>query len=541
MSDRGSRRLAPEPFGEYWLLSRIARGGSAEVYLARPFKNSSLPPLPEILVVKRLREELLADEDAQRRFRQEAEIMTRIDSPWIARVFDVGTVGRVPYLSMEYVHGWTLAEIIEVLSKANAPLPTQWCGALVTDLLEGLSALHGAKSADGSSLNLIHRDVNPKNIILGHDGRATLIDLGLGKVANRAWKTQTGAVMGTLGYLSPEQALGATLDLRADLYCAGIVAFELVTLMPLIQRGPVPEMLGASASPIVVAPSAMRSTVSPALDQVILKALSPAPEDRFGTASEMAEAWRRVELPLQDRSAITIRLRTVCPLRDLAPLLAIVTPSEDFQPREPTITIARSAVSSLHAARPRMWSGKSVLLAGVGIGLAAGTLLSFAFPTPRSELEPPGELAAEPAAATSSRSNSPEPPAKPEVRPQPKAKLDGARHGKKSGPLRKSETTRMAESVSKQSAIDAETPIPKEPSPPGTRTRGGSLDERSASAEALTGRALALIQRLTALRRKSGESEELRRLTVELLEQRSDPSEAELDRLEREISSFEHR
>jgi serine/threonine protein kinase len=155
-------------------------------------------------------------------------------------------------------------------------------------LLRGLAAIHGA--------GVVHRDLSPNNVIVGRDGQLHLIDLGLGRsVVRQVDQTTIGRVLGTPGYMAPEQVAGLPVDHRADLYVAGVLLYELACLEPLVTRGSVPEMLEASQDPHFVPPSAIRPELGPRFDQVIERALSPDPDERHASAAELQSALADLE------------------------------------------------------------------------------------------------------------------------------------------------------------------------------------------------------------------------------------------------------
>lgn len=284
----------PARFGGYVLLESLGSGAMGDVHLARPLDSSR--GLPSPLVIKRLHGSLTERGDFVRRFRHEAEIATSVDDPHVAKVYDVGAVGPTLYIAMEHVSGWPLSKVLASTRDAKREISLASAANIVTGALAGLSALHTATDPTGAALGIVHRDISPKNLMMGADGRTRLIDLGLGKSRRQDWKTQTGVVMGSPGYMAPEQVTAESVDHRADLYAIGIVFFELLTSKPYVPRGTIPMMLAASVAPRLVAPSSIRAEVPPGLDAVVLRSLAHDPDERFQSASEMADAIRR-EVP----------------------------------------------------------------------------------------------------------------------------------------------------------------------------------------------------------------------------------------------------
>jgi len=279
----------PLPFGDYVLLERLGRGATGDVYLARPATEDQGVPTP--VVIKRMRADIAREDGLTRRFEHEAAVAIRVSNSHVPRIWDAGHVEDVPYIVMGYVAGAPAGRVMNGLI-ANGQLPSVAVAAtIVTQVLEGLTALHEAADGDtGADLRLIHRDIAPKNVIIGDNGDAVLIDLGLARSALQAWKTRTGAVMGTPGYMAPEQALGRQADQRTDLYAAGVLLWELLTLLQYVQPGSMVDVLRASAAPVFREPSAIRDDAPAALDRLCERALSVDPERRFQSARDMRTA-----------------------------------------------------------------------------------------------------------------------------------------------------------------------------------------------------------------------------------------------------------
>ncbi len=278
-------------FGRYVLLKSLGSGGTGDVHLARPADRDSNLPSP--VVIKRLHAQLAQQENFVKRFQHEADIAVAVDTPHVAKAYDVGRVGETFYIAMEYVPGWTISRIASDLEKSGRRPTLPAIGDIVCGALTGLAALHDAVHPEtGQVLHIVHRDIAPKNLMLGEDGVTRLIDLGLGKSTVQDWKTGTGVVMGSPGYMAPEQVIAGDVDRRADLYAMGIVLWELLTQRYYIKRGALPLMLRAQSRPQFIAPSTLRDDVPPELDAILAQALHPDPEQRFADANAFAAAVR---------------------------------------------------------------------------------------------------------------------------------------------------------------------------------------------------------------------------------------------------------
>jgi eukaryotic-like serine/threonine-protein kinase len=285
-----------EPFGAYVLLKPLGKGAMGDVHLARPYDPRRGVPTP--VVIKRMLGDIAKEEVFIRRFLHEAAIAVSVDSAHVAKVYDVGSVGETLYIAMEYVPGWPLTRFIEAVGGSGRHAPLGSIAELALGALEGLEALHTAIDREsGRPLGIVHRDISPKNMMVGEDGALRLIDLGLGKSNAQDWKTRTGAVMGSVGYMPPEQVRAEGVDHRADLYSAAVVIWELLTMRQYIRRGKIHDMLVASLAPQFVPPSEIRPDIPKALDRVMEKALSLDRDARYQSARDFKAAFRAVLPP----------------------------------------------------------------------------------------------------------------------------------------------------------------------------------------------------------------------------------------------------
>jgi serine/threonine-protein kinase len=288
----------PAPFGPYVLLKALGTGGGGDVFLARP--RDRRRGLPEVVVIKRLHGRLAEEGDFVRRFRHEAEIAVSVSSPHLVKCYDAGMVGEVLYIAMEYVAGWPLSRMLKELRNAKHRASLHSVGDIIGGALQGLEALHSARhQRSGVELGIVHRDIAPKNIMVGEDGITRLIDLGIGKSSMQDWKTGTGVIMGSPGYMAPEQVAGEKIDQRVDLYAMGIVLWELLTLKNYFDRTTFAGLLRAQHKPNYTPPSKYAADLPPAMDELCARALSPVRDHRFATAAEFLAALRLI-IPERD-------------------------------------------------------------------------------------------------------------------------------------------------------------------------------------------------------------------------------------------------
>lgn len=287
----------PRVFGAYLLLKALGRGAMGDVWLARPLNPDRGIPSP--VVVKRLHGELSSRPAFVARFKHEAAVAVCVDSEHVAKVYDVGAVGETLYIAMEYVPGWPLSAVLDAILKSGRHASIASVIDLIAGGLEGLHELHTATDSSGKPLEVVHRDISPKNLMVGEDGRMRLIDLGLGRSNAQDWKTRTGVVMGSVGYMPPEQARGERVDARADVYSMGVVCFEMLVLRNYVKRGTMNAMMEASMRPVFTQPSMLRPDIPPELDRVLARALATDRDRRYGSALQLLDALRTIVAPAQ--------------------------------------------------------------------------------------------------------------------------------------------------------------------------------------------------------------------------------------------------
>lgn len=265
----------------YKIDRRIAVGGMAEIYLGHIDGDRSRP-----VVVKRILPSLAEQPSFVRAFLREAELLSQLDHPNVARV--VGYAGgSEPYIVMDYVRGADLARTLKRFRLLKRWPDIGFVGQVMADLLAGLEHAHCATALGGRPLGIIHRDVTPHNVIVGFDGLTRLVDFGVARTETRSEHTRTGVVKGKIAYLSPEQISGGELDARVDLFAAGIVLYELLCLRHPFAKPNDGATLKSLLDACPVPPRVLRRDIPFALQAVVLRALARRPADRFTDAREM--------------------------------------------------------------------------------------------------------------------------------------------------------------------------------------------------------------------------------------------------------------
>lgn len=286
----------------YRVLERVGSGGMAEVFCAEDMQ------LGRKVAVKVLHRRFAEDASFVERFRLEASSAAGLSHPNIVSIYDRGSWDGTYYIAMEYLEGRTLKEIIE----QEGPLAPERAVGYAEQILKAARFAH--------SRSIIHRDLKPQNVIVGPDDRARVTDFGIAK-AGSAEITETGSMMGTAQYVSPEQAEGKSVGAPSDLYAIGVILYELLT-------GRVP--FGGETSVAValkhmqeepVPPSRVAPGISPALEAVVLTAMRKRPEDRYQTADAFLDALQSaVARPQQAPAAppVTVPPAAVPPAAEVA-------------------------------------------------------------------------------------------------------------------------------------------------------------------------------------------------------------------------------
>jgi serine/threonine protein kinase len=279
----------PAVFGRYLLIQRISRGGMGEIFLAK----HGLAGFEKLCVIKKVLPTLAEDDQFISRFIDEAQVAIKLQHVNVAQVFEVGRVGDEYFLALEYVEGRDLRRTLTFLGRQNLRFPVDLALFVCREMAQGLAYAHRRTSTDGNSLNLVHCDISPPNVVVSFEGEVKVIDFGIAKSALRATATDPKMGFGKFGYMAPEQLVrGGQVDHRTDVYAVGVVLFELLTGQRLYELGENPDYR-TLARQVVKGEFRRPSELDPALaplDELVVRALLPKPEDRYQTAAELRDA-----------------------------------------------------------------------------------------------------------------------------------------------------------------------------------------------------------------------------------------------------------
>jgi serine/threonine protein kinase len=284
---------APATLGEYTLLSKLASGGMATVYVGR---KSGVAGFERLVAIKCCHPHLRDNDEFSTMFLDEARLAASIRHPNVVGTLDVSD-GELLYLVMEYVEGCSLGNLIRHATRNKTTIPPAIAVRIMLDTLQGLHAAHELRDGEGHFLNLVHRDVSPQNILTGIDGVSRITDFGIAFASARSTHTQDGLIKGKFSYVSPEQISGHNITRRMDIFSAGSVLWEALTGRALFRRKDDAATIHAVLHDPIPPPSSVVPELSPEIDAVVLRALSRSPDARYRTAADFCDALERLALP----------------------------------------------------------------------------------------------------------------------------------------------------------------------------------------------------------------------------------------------------
>ena len=267
---------APQQLGRYRILSELGRGAMGVVYKGEDALLGRAVAIKTVLMA-------FAPEDHEgylARFRQEARAMGALNHPSIISVYDYGDQGDIAYMAMELLEGRELRDLL-----AESRLDLAFAVDVVAQVAEGLAFAHAR--------GVVHRDIKPGNIMIVEGRRAKIMDFGIARVRASDVKTQTGIMLGSPKYMSPEQILGGATDHRSDIFSLGVVLYEVLAGAPPFVGADIPQLMYQVCNTRIVPPSHVNPAVPEVLDLIVGKALEKEPGARYQDAGELAADLRR--------------------------------------------------------------------------------------------------------------------------------------------------------------------------------------------------------------------------------------------------------
>ncbi len=281
---------AKDVFGKYLLHERLGVGGMAEVYRATYNPEGGFQ---KVVALKRVLPQYAADEDFIAMFRGEAALCSQFSHPGVVQVFDFGRFGDSYFLAMEYLDGPPLSRVLRAYRGVGLPVPAVL--HLAVSLGEALQYLHERRDAEGRPLGLVHRDLNPPNVLLSRLGEVKLTDFGIARSASHLQLTEVGLIKGKPGYLAPEQAMGTDIDGRVDLFGLGVTLWECLAGEQLFASTDASAMVRNTFEKAVPLLRGKRPDVPPAFEALVMQLLERDVSRRTPSARVVLQSLRAME------------------------------------------------------------------------------------------------------------------------------------------------------------------------------------------------------------------------------------------------------
>jgi len=383
--------------GRYEVLGELGQGAMGVVYKAKD------PLIDRVVAIKTINLGLALDEkeEYEERFYQEAKAAGRLNHPNIVTIYDVGRSGEVAYIAMEFLQGRELREIM------NEP------GSLSVGRVLDIAAQVAQGLAYAHEHDIVHRDVKPSNIMVIRDGHVKITDFGIARMASSAVRTQTGMVLGSPKYMSPEQVMGKSIDQRSDIFSLGVMLYEMLAGQTPFKGENVNAIMYQTLNSVPAPPNTLNPDVPEMINFIVAKALAKGVDDRYHNAKDFAADLRacRDTLPTSDRQSDVSKLHLGADKKSSLPVDAVGRVGEEEEGNT-TSSIGLSQVFDSSAATMR--------LAALTASSEDVDELSKTFNMPRPSAEEIKQAAPPPRLAKSVR------PASRERKAAPAAKLSGS-------------------------------------------------------------------------------------------------------------------
>jgi serine/threonine protein kinase len=283
---------------DYEVVAPLRSGGMGTLYLAR---RRGIGGFARLVALKVVHSRLPGHKSVRQSLLAEARISAQINHPNVVQVEEAGSAGDLCFIAMEYVHGISLAELLEELAERGQRMNPKLCVWLAAQMAEGLRAIHAATGEDGTPLHIVHRDVSPQNMLVSRTGHIKLIDFGIADGEHtQQCQGRRFTMLGKLGYMAPEQLRLELVDRRCDIYALGVVLWEMLTCRRFLHCERVDDERDWALRRSPPPPSQYGARVTPALDAVVLKALAFEPSARYQGALALRTALLSA-VPLANR------------------------------------------------------------------------------------------------------------------------------------------------------------------------------------------------------------------------------------------------
>ncbi|MEZ4846383.1 MAG: serine/threonine-protein kinase [Bdellovibrionota bacterium] len=283
-----SSKFKVHQFGKYVLLEEVASGGMAVVYKAL---GKTIDGKNHYFAIKRILPSYSADEEFISLLKDEAKLMVQLNHPNIVSLIEFGKVEEDYYIAMEYIEGTTLKGMIQKVLAMGNQFTIDMATHIIREIATGLSYAHRKMSEEGKSLDIVHRDISPANILVSYDGEVKITDFGISKASTQTHFTQSGIIRGKTGYMSPEQTRSdIVIDHRSDLFSLGVIFYELLTGKKLFYAKSIPEAIRLVREGHIPKITDSRPDIPKELEKIVFKLLEQKPENRYQRAEDLMDA-----------------------------------------------------------------------------------------------------------------------------------------------------------------------------------------------------------------------------------------------------------
>ncbi len=303
--------MGERQFGPYLLVQQIAVGGMAEIHLA---KTHGIAGFEKYVALKMIHPNFSSDEQFIEMLIDEAKISVQLQHVNVAQTFDLGRVGDVYYITMEFVDGSDLYKLLRRASERGIQMPVDVAAYIAKEMANGLDYAHRKRDLSGQPLGIVHRDVSPQNVLISHSGEVKLVDFGIAKATMKASQTAVGVIKGKYYYMSPEQAWGDIVDHRTDIFSTGICLYEALTGQMLYLEEDLRMLLDSVRKAEIPPPTRRRRDIPPQLERIVMSALQGDRDRRYQSAGDMAtdlERFLHVYSPVFTPAKVAEFFRTV--------------------------------------------------------------------------------------------------------------------------------------------------------------------------------------------------------------------------------------
>ncbi len=347
--------MSNSPSQRYEVIERLDAGGMAEVFRGRAI---SIEGFEKQVAIKRVLPHLAKNDKFVNMFLDEAKLSLFLDHANVVSVFDLGRAADTYFIVMEFIDGVNLKKILEWANHHRQRLPIELSAYITMEVCKGLDYAHNKRASDGSALKIVHRDISPPNVLVSRQGEVKVTDFGLAKAQSQIELTDPGVVKGKFGYLSPEAAMGDPVDLRTDVFAAGILLWEMLAGRRLFQGESDLDTLQLVRLAEIPPLRQYNANVPPELEEIARRALAVDPDQRIGTARELGTLVSRFLV----KQGLSVTSYDLAAFVDRA--IEDVAPEEDSGQRRVMSNVIQDEINKLIRIESKAPSASAIIESG---------------------------------------------------------------------------------------------------------------------------------------------------------------------------------